>query len=402
MQMKRTVSGLLAVLFLVLCGTVQTHALGVSAEAAVLVCADTGEVLFEKDAYSRRSMASTTKIMTALLVLEENDPTRVVTATAEMVAVEGTSMGLLPGDRVSLYALACGMLLSSGNDAANTAAVALAGSVGAFAEKMNARADEMGLRDTHFVTPSGLDDEAHYSTAYDMACLAREALRNPVFRSICRQKSIATEYGNPPFRRVLTNHNRLLDMYSGCTGVKTGFTKKSGRCLVSAAERDGVTLIAVTLRAPDDWNDHIAMFGYGFARVKAQDADADLHGLSVPVVGGKRAGVRLQIADVPQIVPRTDGSATLRKVYLQPFVYAPVHAGDVVGKAVWLQNGETVRTAEITASADVPYRPVSQTNEQKQSIFERCKGVLQSWHNRFACKNTSPSAALPPVGRRRK
>ena len=148
------------------------NAVSVSAEAAALVCVETGEVLFEKAAHERRPMASTTKIMTALLTLEAASPQREVVVTPEMVALEGTSMGLLSGDTVSFYALVCGMLLSSGNDAANTAATVIGGSLDAFAERMNTRAAVIGMTDTHFVTPSGLDDAAHHSKAYDMALLA--------------------------------------------------------------------------------------------------------------------------------------------------------------------------------------------------------------------------------------
>ena len=395
MQMKRILSLCAAVvLCLMCCGAEKACALGVSAEAAVLLCAQTGEVLYAKNAYTTRSMASTTKIMTALLTLEENTPTREIVTTAEMTAVEGTSMGLLPGDRVTLYALACGMLLSSGNDAANTAAVALAGSVDAFAHRMNDRAAAIGMRSTHFVTPSGLDDEAHYSTAYDMALLAREALRNPVFRSICQSRTITVSYGNPPYRRTLTNHNRLLGMVDGCIGVKTGFTKKSGRCLVSAAERDGVTLIAVTLCAPDDWNDHIAMLDYGFGRVQSAPADVDLHGLSLPVVGGTRSGVPVSVAGAPRIVSGTDGGTVTRRVYLQPFVYAPVQKGDIVGRAEYLRSGEVVCTADLVAGADAAYRVSPQPAQtEPPDFFQYLKGVIRSWHNRFACKNTSPSAA---------
>ncbi len=135
---------------------------------------------------------------------------------------------------------------------------------------MNERAQQIGMEQTNFVTPSGLDAQDHYSTAYDMALLAREAIRNEDFLSICSQTKITTEYGNPPYKRTLTNHNRLLSLYEGAIGVKTGFTKKAGRCLVSAAQRDGVTLICVTLNAPDDWNDHSALFDYGFSQVHTE------------------------------------------------------------------------------------------------------------------------------------
>ena len=229
----------------------------VSAKSAILINADTGAVLYAKNEKERLPMASTTKIMTALIALETAAlDDRCVTITDEMVRVEGSSMGLQAGDQLSLTSLAAGMLVVSGNDAANSVAIAISGSKEDFAEKMNRRAKDIGMNDTHFVTPSGLDDEAHYSTAYDMALLATIALANPDFAEIVKEKKYTIPYISPEQSRRFSNHNRLLSMYEGCIGVKTGFTKKSGRCLVSAAERDGIRLVAVTLNAPDDWNDH--------------------------------------------------------------------------------------------------------------------------------------------------
>ena len=358
---------------------VDVCALSVSAKAAVLLCAETGEVLYALHAQDRLSMASTTKIMTALLTLEACAPLRTVCVSEEMTAVEGTSMGLLPGDTVTLYGLACGMLLSSGNDAANAAAIALSGSIHAFAEKMNRRAFEIGMHDTHFVTPSGLDDEAHYSTALDMALLARAALRNPVFRRICSSSSLSISYGNPPYRRSLANHNRLLQSYPGCIGVKTGFTKKSGRCLVSAAQRDGVTLIAVTLSDPDDWFDHAAMLDYGFETVHRQELDADLTDVLLPVVGGSSSTCALRFAYEPTAVSDARGGEIIRQLYLEHFAYAPVSAESIAGRAVYLCNGEIVCDVPLVAAQDIPSY-VRSVAQPKQSVFQRwmhkLKGVF--------------------------
>lgn len=373
--------GFILFLYLVTCFSVPANCLSVSAKAAVLLCADTGEVLFEKNAHEKLSMASTTKIMTSLLLMEEGTPGKSVRVTEQMTAVEGTSMGLLPGDSVSYYALCVGMLLSSGNDAANTAAIAMTGSAEKFAERMNARAAEIGMTDTHFVTPSGLDDDAHYSTAYDMALLGATAIRNPQFLSVCSQKSIAVSYGNPPYRRTLSNHNRLLRLFDSCIGIKTGFTKKSGRCLVSAAMQDGVTLVAVTLSDPDDWNDHIAMFRYGFSAVSSTKLDADVSSLSVPVTGGTKSSVSLCLAEEPTaVLPST---ANVRRViYRKPFLYAPVEADTIVGKVVYLQNGRTVCETTLLTSDSISMRPISKTEvpTKKESFTEKIKGVLSKWH----------------------
>ncbi len=381
-------------------------AVSVSAEAAVLVCAETGEVLYEKAAHARRPMASTTKIMTALLTLEAASPQREVVVTREMTAVEGTSMGLLPGDTVRYYALVCGMLLSSGNDAANTAATAIDGSLHAFAGRMNARASQIGMTDTHFVTPSGLDDEAHYSTAYDMSLLACEALKNPQFADICARGSVRVSYGNPPYPRTLTNHNRLLRLYADCIGVKTGFTKKSGRCLVSAARRDGVTLVAVTLRDPDDWNDHIALFEYGFSAVHSVPLDDDTACVRIPVTGGAGGSVGVTCASLPRAVS-VEPAEVRRTVYVPAFLYAPVRAGTIVGRAEYTCGGKTVCTALLVTDASVAAKPShghepQQTGRSRFHIWlDKIKGVLQAWHRPNAFKNICPRAASSPGERPR-
>ena len=191
----------------------------VSAASYILIEASTGRVLAAKEENTQRPMASTTKIMTALLALEEENCHERFIVDSEAIRVEGTSMGLKEGDEASLYDLAGGMLAASGNDGANAAAVKIAGSIEAFAEKMNEKAAALSMHSTHFVTPSGLHDEAHYSTAADMALLARAALKNEDFAALCSQKSVQLYYGNPPYTRTLSNHNRLLSSYSGCIGV---------------------------------------------------------------------------------------------------------------------------------------------------------------------------------------
>ena len=307
---------------------------GISAASAVLISADTGSVLYEKEAEKKLSMASTTKIMTALLALEEaekeGDPT--VTVTEEMVAVEGSSMGLRAGDELPLTGLAAGMLLASGNDAANAVALYLDGSQEAFAERMNRRALEIGMSNTHFVTPSGLDDEAHYSTAFDMALLAREALKNSKFRELASSGTYQIAFDNPEKKVQYTNHNKLLWLYEGCIGVKTGFTKKSGRCLVSAAERDGVTLIAVTLNAPDDWNDHAKMLDYGFASVESVAFDESNFSVQLPLGGGEGEELLVKGTTGGSVsVPSEDAGRITRKVFLPAFLYAPIQKGETVG-----------------------------------------------------------------------
>lgn len=330
----------------------------VSAQSAVLMTADTGTVLYEKDAFSQRPMASTTKIMTALLTLEEGerlgDP--VIQITEEMVAVEGSSMGLQAGDEISLSNLAAGMLLASGNDAANAAAIYLAGSLEGFVELMNQRAVEIGMEHTHFVTPSGLDGESadgrgHYSTAYDMALLAREALQNEQFRELCSSASYAVDFVQPVKRVTYTNHNKLLSQYEGCVGVKTGYTKQAGRCLVSAAERDGALLIAVTLDAPDDWKDHTVMLDYGFSQVEPYSLDGTAVSGMVPVVGSEQDSVSFSGSKGNTVsLPLGESAHVTSQVYLPAFVYAPVKSGDKVGEIRWYWDGKLLGTVSLIAN----------------------------------------------------
>ena len=263
----------------------------VSAQAAVLYDPLSGAVLYEKNGGEVLPMASTTKIMTALLAFESGQADAVVEVTAEMVAVEGSSMGLAAGDRLTLGSIARGMMMASGNDGANAIALFLGGSAEGFASLMNARAAEIGLENTRFVTPSGLDAEGHGTTAYDMALLGAEAMRCADFAETVGAVSQTVEFLSPEKTVRYDNHNRLLQLYSDCTGIKTGFTKKAGRCLVSSAERGGAQLICVTLNAPDDWNDHIALFEYGFSQLETRAITPDGTLYAVPVVGGAASSV---------------------------------------------------------------------------------------------------------------
>ena len=359
-----------------LCPVARAAGPEVSAQSAVVLTADTGTVLFEKDGHTPRPVASTTKIMTALLALEaaqeQGDP--LVDITQEMVAVEGSSMGLQAGDSISLTGLAAGMLLASGNDAANAAALYLEGSLESFAARMNQRAAALGMEDTHFVTPSGLDGEdaqglGHLSTAYDMALLARAALEDQAFRQLCSSPSLAVEFAEPVKRVTYTNHNKLLAQYQGCVGVKTGFTKEAGRCLVSAAERDGALLIAVTLNAPNDWQDHTALLDYGFSQVEPyQLAGGDVR-LTVPVVGSPVEVMSLRGSNGGEVtLPLGQGAQVERVVHAPKFLYAPVESGEQVGEICWYLEGQLLGSAPLTAAGAAPLQ------EKAPSLWERLFG----------------------------
>ena len=325
----------------------------ISAKSAVIICADTGEVVYSKNMNERLSMASTTKIMTAILALEYGAVDKMQKVTTDMISVEGSSIGLLDGDQISLKTLVKGMLLESGNDAANATAHIVGGSIPQFVTMMSNKAIEIGMNSTSFETPSGLDGESHYSTAFDMALLGAYAIKNPEFRSICEDESDVVYYGNPPYRRVFSNHNKLLDLYDGVFGIKTGFTKKSGRCLVSAVQKDGKTLVAVTLNAPDDWNDHIKMYDYSFEKVHSYQLTDNLDSIKLKVVGGEKDVVRVESLSCIEYTTMAEQLNFISKIYIEQFEYAPVYKGDIVGKIEFYSKEKKIGEIPICSKETV-------------------------------------------------
>ena len=350
--------------------------LSVSAKSAVVICTDTREVLFEKSAKQKMPMASTTKIMTALILAEQPDLSKTVEVTKQMVTVEGSSMGLLAGDIVSYRDLLYGMLLASGNDAANVTAYVLGGGIEGFAKMMNKKAREIGLENTNFVTPSGLDDENHYTTAYDLALLTSVALKNTAFRTACGSKQAVLYYGNPPYKRTLTNHNKLLGNFDGAIGVKTGFTKKSGRCLVTAAERDGKGVIAVTLNAPDDWSDHKALLDYGLSETERLNINNDDITDIIPVVSSDADHLRIKAEPMSLCVSAKSKNSVKRVVEMERFLYAPVKAGQTVGKISYYLGNTLIGSSNIYSVADLRVR-----NKKEKFSVRFLKNLLLIWNN---------------------
>ena len=377
--MKKWLSLMLAVLCCLHLCCPAVHAadpLGISAQAYVLMEADTGKVLLSKNGDEKRPIASTTKIMTTLLCLESGGLDDWFVVDPEAIRVEGSSMGLQEGDVVTKRMLCYGMLLPSGNDAANATAVRLAGSIPEFAKLMNARAARIGMTHTCFVTPSGLDAEGHGASARDMGLLARTAMQNPDFRAICSQSRAEVCFGNPPYNRWLKNTNKLLTMYEGVVGVKTGFTDAAGRCLVSFCERDGVSLLCVTMHAKDDWNDHMKLYDYGFAHVVSQPVEPP-DALSVSVVGGTADTVALRTRD-PLSVGTDNGDLRQLTVQVQvePFLYAPVPENARVGNLAYYYEGRHV--------ADVPLYTVDAVAAQEQEpetpgFWQALLARIRSW-----------------------
>ena len=346
--------------------------LEVNAEAAVVMDADSGRLLYAQNPDKRLANASTTKIMTALLTLEQPDQDRYFTVDSDAIQVEGTTMGLQPGDSVTLHQLAAGMLLPSGNDAAKAAAVEIAGSEEAFVRLMNQRAAELGLENTQYRNPSGLDAEGHYSSARDLAALAAHALENEDFEDIVSKQEIRMAFGNPPYNRSLYTTNKLLERYPYAIGVKTGYTDDAGLCLVTAAEKDGTRLIIVTLNGKDDVNTHMRLYEHFFPLLARVDLSGFTEGLSVPVTGGTRDSVAAVPAAEPEaaLLEREYDELT-REVELPQFVYAPVQAGQVLGEIRLLSGDKVVWQSALVADSDVPA-----LTRERQGILEFIGSLL--------------------------
>ena len=350
-------------------------AVEISAQSAVVLDARTNEIIYQKDAFEKRSMASTTKIMTAFLAIESGRLCDTVNITSEMTRAEGTSLGLHAGDKITLCDLVYGMMLESGNDAANAAALHLCGSFSSFAALMNERARQIGMKSTNFVTPSGLDDEEHYSTAYDMALLASYCVKNSVFRSVCSAKKYTARLLEPQTKLYFSNHNRLLSSVDGVFGVKTGFTKKSGRCLVSAIEKDGAVLVAVTLNAPNDWSDHKKLYDYALSKLDSVTVTPQ-YPATLHTIGGVKNSVKINALCSEFSIALYGKNGLTQKAYLPRFVYAPVSKGDLLGKIEFFCGESLVKTVELLAGESIT--GVQETYVPKLSLKERIINKLKS------------------------
>lgn len=356
--MKKAVSFVLCFLMCFSFGFVKAEALGTSAQAHILMDADSGIILSENNASTKMKMASTTKLMTTLLCLEEAEKKdKVVTFRDDMIA-EGSSMYLKVGEKVRLSDLAKGMMMASGNDAANAVALTLSESFEDFAVLMNTKAESIGMSNTNFVTPSGLDDDNHYSTAFDMALLMAEALKNTEFCEISASTEEKVEFVHPQGKvSTYPNHNRLLKLYKYCTGGKTGYTKAAGRCLVSSAKKDGVNLVAVTLNAPDDWNDHKALYEYGFS-LYTQIKPENNRVYNIKVSGGEEEFLTASADEDKALSVPADRIKDIEKtVYLPSFIFAPIEKGSTVGKITYTLDGNELKTTYIKASRSVAEKP---------------------------------------------
>ncbi|MGN1016007.1 MAG: D-alanyl-D-alanine carboxypeptidase family protein [Faecousia sp.] len=360
--MKRFFAGTAAALLaavLILPG----EAYAVSAEKAYSLDAVSGRVLFDKNADSRSLIASTTKIMTALVICEQCNVLDRMRIPREAVGIEGSSMYLQEGEVLTIQELLYGLMLSSGNDAAVALAIYCGGTVEGFVELMNDKARLLGLRNTHFENPNGLDSPGHYSSARDLAVLAAYAMENPIFAKTVSAKTVTAG------QRYLRNHNKLLWMVDGADGVKTGFTKAAGRALVSSATRDGRRIIAVTLNDPNDWQEHKALLEEGFSRFHVQRivTAGDLVG-TVEVAGGEGARVEILAAEhfVYALAPEENPQVVLPG---PGFVYAPVAEGAGAGFAYVLIQGKAVGKFPVVYG-----QTVEQEREEPKSFWEKLFG----------------------------
>ena len=346
----------------------------VSARSCALINADTMELLYSRMPDYKTGMASTTKIMTGLIAaeyIEKNGYESYTLVPEEAAGIEGSSLYLKSGEKVRLIDLLYAMMLASANDAAAAIALSISPSIEDFAAVMNKRAEDMGLENTSFENPHGLDGDNHYTTASDLAALTAIALDNELLSKVVSTQNYTFEKEGTTVS--VSNHNRLLSSCDGVNGVKTGYTKACGRCLVSSAERDGVRLIAVTLNAPNDWEDHRRMLDYGFSLMKVRTLAAEgEYSFDIPVAGGTVGSVKCENtlglnACVFSAVEEDDIEVV---VYLEKFLYAPVKKGQTVGKVRFTLDGKVLGEADIVALSDVG------AQEYEKSLWEKIKDLF--------------------------
>ncbi len=340
----------------------------VSARKAVLLDAQTGRVLFSRCPNDRSLIASTTKIMTALVVCEQCNVLDRVRIPKEAVGIEGSSMYLQEGEVLTVQELLYGMMLHSGNDAAVALAIYCGGTVEGFAELMNDKARKLGLQNSHFVNPHGLDAPEHFSTAYDLAVLAAAAMENPIFATTVSAKTVTVG------QRQLRNHNKLLWQVEGADGVKTGFTKAAGRILVSSASRQGRRLVCVTIDDGNDWADHKKLLDEGFGRYQMYKliSAGQVMG-SIPVAGGDTDSVQL-IADSDFFFPLAQEEKPEFRLSLKSFVYAPVAQGADAGYAYVCLEGRAVGKVSLSFDATVEMEETEEPNFWDKLFGRRQRG----------------------------
>ena len=350
------------------------YALDVSASSAILMEQKSHRVLFEKNAHQKMGMASTTKIMTAILAIENVDLNAVATVSANAAGVEGSSMYLSVGEQIKVEDLLYGLMLNSGNDAAIAIAECVGGDVPTFCKMMNEKAREIGAKNTHFTNPNGLADDEHYTTAYDLALISCYALDNEIFAEIVKTKKKSIPWEAKGYNRQLTNHNKLLSLYEGSDGVKTGYTKSTGRTLVSSATRNDFQAVAVTLNAPNDWNDHTNMLDYAFENYAVEEAVGQgRYVKTIPVKNGIEDSVGVRTGENLRLFGKKGEQQPFdTNLILPEEVQAPVYEGDAIGKMQILINGEVCDECDLYLDQTVLTRP-------RSGYTENCQKIIKIW-----------------------
>ena len=351
--MKKRIACLLFTLLLMLPCASLAQEIGTSARACVVIDADSGRVLLSHNAEEPLPMASTTKVMTALLALENGSLDDMVTCGPNAFGVPGTSIYLSKGETLSLHHMLYGLMLASGNDAATAIAEHIGGSIEEFCGMMTRRAAELGCSNTVFLTPHGLPQEGHYTTAHDLALIAREAMTHEVFREIVGTQRATIPWAGREYDRVLNNKNKLLSTYEGATGIKTGYTRKAGRCLVFGAEREDMRVIGVVLNCPDWFNEAARLMDETFERYEAVtmlEAGDVLATLEVSHSDGETTDATLA-ADLTGVVPK--GSIPQVEIDLPAALDAPIYAGQTIGTARLTAGSTIIAEVQLVAAKDV-------------------------------------------------
>jgi len=343
---------LVIVLLILISLPIGGEAIYASGKAEIVMDVATGRILYEKNSHQQMPMASTTKIMTALLAIENVDLDHIVQVPPEAVGVEGSSIYLQYDERIKMIDLLYGLMLRSGNDAATAIAIELSGSVEAFAELMNKRAEELGAKNTNFMNPHGLHHNNHYTTAYDLSVITKAALQKNIFREIVRAKLWVADRNT---YQHFVNKNRLLNMCEGGDGVKIGYTQRAGRCLVASATRDNMQLIAVTLDDPNWFDTTKDLFEDSFEKYHGHITSERGELIDViPVIEGKKEDLNL-VSSKNIIIPLLEGEESrLRTVVNIPnYIEAPVVKGQKIGKLYTYLDDELMETTDLLASESI-------------------------------------------------
>lgn len=330
----------------------------ITAKSAIVIEASTGKVLYAKQAEEKRYPASTTKIMTLIVALEHGNLDDVVTASANAASTEGSSLWLSQGEQLKLLDMLYGVMLVSGNDATVAVAEHISGSISKFAQLMTEKAHAIGATSTNFTNSSGLPDPNHYTTAHDLAKITAYGYKNPLFVQIVSTKTKIIPWPGKDHARELFNENQMLWRYEGGNGVKTGYTEAAGRCLVSAANRNGIQLIAVVLDSEHMWEDSIALLDYGFKNIAPMTMFRQGDILkTVRVINGKSGSVKLLTnADIVAPVSESDKDEFKTEIEAPSKVEAPVKAGQKLGRVKLMYKNVEVGSADLVAGENVEHK----------------------------------------------